>query len=197
MLKFLYLNQKKVPVPVPVKNLYEALLWIEKYLLRDGFSITRVVLDNNFIDILDEPERQLRTVELIADSRLEVQVDSVQDISIQTIDALRNLCGVLEKSLKPIAVKCWQAGEQGKEVPGELVPLIEDLDLILDMASHVEILVKDRVSITNIELIHQNLEANYKALNVNLEAEKWKDLAKTLLQNIEPLMTELTHELLM
>ncbi|SME95605.1 hypothetical protein [Pseudobacteriovorax antillogorgiicola] len=196
MLKTVYLNQKKVPVPIPIKTLYEAIIWIEKHLLRDTQSITRIELDGNLIDFLDEPESKLCAIKLSKSSRLDIQIDSVQEISIQTIDAVRNLCVVMERSLKPLAVKCWQS-EGDKEKPTGVSTVEEDLDLILDLISHVEILVRERVSIRNIQLINTQLQHEFEMFRRSVEQQSWKVVAKVLLQKIEPSLGELNHELSM
>lgn len=196
MLKFVYLNQKKVPVPVPVKNLYEAILWVEKHILRDGYAITKVLLDQSPVEVLDESSQNLKKVPLEQSQRLEIQIDSVQEISIQTIDALRNLSTALEKSLKPVAVEFWQAGEQSKHNL-DLEPVLEDLALILDLISHVEILVQGRVSIANISMIRESLSEHLVGVEAAFEGNQYKLVAKILLQKIETPLEELNHELTM
>ena len=196
MLKTIYLNQKKVPVPIPIKNLYEALHWIEKHMLRDGHSITRVNLDNQSIDTFDLSEMNMRERILDKDSKLEIQIDSVQEISIQTIDALRNLAVVLGRSLKPTAVKCWQSESQDT-LQNCLKILDEDLCLVLDLLSHVEILVRDRVSVTNIQILDRQLSEVYEEVQGFLHKNNGKSVAKVLLQKLEPILEELNHELSM
>ena len=103
MLKTVYLNHKKTPVPIPIKNLLQATRWIEEFLVKEGYSMTKLTLDGQEIDVFEGSVENIEAMALSQESRLEVQIESVKDISIQTIDALRNLCVILEKSLKPLS----------------------------------------------------------------------------------------------
>ena len=152
MLKTIILNQKKVPVPIPIKNLSEAVQWVEQHLLRPDHSVTKIAIDGKEVDIEDSLS-QMGSLALNQKSKLEMRVDSPTEISIQTIDALRNLSVVLEKSLKPMAVTCWEF--EGTEDPLDFPTLCGDLDLILDLVDHIVLLLDKKVSLTNLKLCHQ------------------------------------------
>lgn len=195
MLKNLYLNHRKLPVPIPIKNLNEAIVWVEKNLVRDGFSLTKITLDSQDLDFLDD-ESQLQQVSLNSSSKLEVQVDSVQDMSIQTIDVMRTLASIMEKGLKQLAVSCWQSEEDSKKVVN-LKATYEDLELLVDMMSHVEVLVQSRVSVTNISLIRRSILKYLDDMKSLDESRQGKTLAKLMLKQLEPTLRELGYELSM
>ena len=89
MLKKVIVNNKKVPVPVPVRTIDEALRWIEATLVPAGHTITRVALDDRVLGEHDS-DGDLGGLPLNAESKLEVQIDSPVDLAIQTLDAMRN-----------------------------------------------------------------------------------------------------------
>ena len=107
MLRKLYINQKKIPVPVPLRSLGEAIQWIESTLLPNGHTITRVLINEIMIDL--ESVRQSNRQSLISDdTRVDVQIDSPLDLATQTLDALRNLGLVVASGLKMLAYECWK-----------------------------------------------------------------------------------------
>ena len=195
MLKHIYLNQKKVPVPVPLKNLFDTVGWIEKYMLRDGYAITKVILDGEPIDDFEGGEGFLKSITLSKESRLEFQLDSVQDISIQTIDALRNLTMVLGKSLKTLAVEFWKASDNNLVL--DLSPVLEDMDLILDMIAHIELLLQEKVSTANVNILGNSIRDYRQELVKAYEDSDYKLVAKVMLKKIETPLQDLGYELSM
>lgn len=195
MLKTVYLNHKKTPVPIPIKNLLQATRWIEEFLVKEGYSMTKLTLDGQEIDVFEGSVENIEAMALSEESRLEVQIESVKDISIQTIDALRNLCVILEKSLKPLAVSCWKHGEQRGQEPQDVEAALEDLILILDLIDHVRMLIQDSISLDRIIVLYEQMASYRTDLQKQIAAKEWKDIARTLLQRIEPVLPQLAGEL--
>ncbi len=194
MLKFIILNQKKVPVPIPIKNLGEAINWVESHLLHPDHTITKISIDGKDIEC-ESDSSDLASIILDDDSHLELRIDSPTEISIQTIDALRNLTVVMERSLKPMAVKCWQA--ESSEEPVDLATLCGDVDLILDLIDHVIVLLDKRISLANIKLIYNKVHRAAIAMQMSIQELNWKSTAKVILQQLEGAIIELNNELCM
>jgi len=77
MLKKILLNNRLVPVPVPVRTLSQALAWVEANLVPGGSLVTRVVLDRDVIDYDNAALAPKKgQIELTEKSRLEIQMDS-------------------------------------------------------------------------------------------------------------------------
>src|SRR5262245_45241428 len=109
MLKKVFINSKKVPVPVPVRNLGDALRWVEQTLVPAGHVITRVALDGRILGDAETGAEGVGSMLLAETCKLEIQIDSPADLTVQTLDALRNLASVVLSGLKVLAVDCWQA----------------------------------------------------------------------------------------
>ncbi len=191
MLKRVIINNKKVPVPVPVKTLADALTWVEETLVPAGHTITRVALDERVIG--DQPSPEVAASKLTDQSKLEIQVDSPVELTVQTLDAMRNLASVILSGLKVLAVECWQARPNFK--PAELESVTNDIELIIDLISHIMGLV-DPLHVDSAAI--QGIQGMLKRALVGLKMAKsnsdWKACARLLLNRLEPLMKDLVVE---
>lgn len=195
MLKRVIVNNKKVPVPVPVKTLADALAWIETTLVPPGHVMTRVALDERVLgDGEDDvPMAELAQTPMTPETKLEVQIDSPADLAVQTLDAMRNLAQVIGTGLKPLAVECWTT--RGAAKPTELPGCENDLTLVLDLIDHVSGLME--ASLTDCAALLGNATLLKKAaIGVSMARSNsdWKAVAKILLNKIEPLLKDLVEE---
>ena len=198
MLRRIFINNKKVPVPVPVRTLADMLAWVEETLVPAGHSITRVTLDDRQLTARDlepaAPNREnLGATVLKDEAKLEIQIDSPTDLTMQTLDAIRNLASIIVSGLKPLAVECWQA--RGSLKPIELDSAINDGQLILDLIEHVSGLVDPQ----NVEAAATlGIGAMLKRASVGLTMARansdWKGAARILLNKYEPLLKDLMAE---
>lgn len=193
MLKFVILNNKKVPVPVPLKTLQDVVSWIEDHLLRSDHTITRIKLDHQDIDFNGQGRIKVPKKVLNKDSVVECRIDSPLDICVQSLDALRNLCLVLERSLKPIAVHCWQI--QAHDKPADLRAVISDLELIDELLDHLFLILDERVDAQSARSYRETLHQARLAIQYAIEASDWKAVARILLKQIEGAIVELGVEL--
>ncbi len=187
MLKHLFLNRKKIPVPVPVRTLAEALKWVNDFLISDDKAITKIELDGEIIDDLNFPAK------LTGESRLFVQVDSPIDLSIQTIDALRNLVNLMHKDLNKCAVEAWQSKPQNP--PTFVSDLTGDLDLILAMINHVTLLMGNACDTSKIRGLSYTLDKVLKGLDIATSQSDWRAFARLLMKELDPNLSILLQEL--
>jgi len=188
VLKRVFINNKKVPIPVPVQTLAEALAWVESTLVPPGHSITRVTLDDKVLGDAHEAATLLG-----AESKLEVQIDSPADLTLQTLDAMRNLATLVLGGLKQLAVDCWQARPTVK--PLELDPLSNDTTLVLELIDHVAGLVDESTEEAAAILgLGAMLKRHQMALEMAQSNSDWKACARILLNKLEPLMKDLIAE---
>lgn len=189
MLKRVIINQKKVPVPVPILTLGEALQWIETNLVPQGHTLTRVSLNDS---ILNGDEMDLGS-RLTPESKLEVQIDSPVELSVQTLEAARNLSSVVLSGLKMLAVECWQSKPASR--PTELSSVANDLTLILDLGDHIVSLVEPMgVDASAIQGIGCILKRVSVSLTMAASSSDWKACARLLLNRLEPLLRDFTAE---
>ena len=188
MIKHLILNKRKIPVPVPVTGLREALVWIESYLLTGDKVITKVELDGRLVESVSSEGPALD-----ADSKLVVQADSPLDLSVQTIDSLQNMTGMLLKDIKHCAVQCWQA--KPKEKPKYLDTWLEDFGLMVDLLDHLMILLESRAEIANIDNCFEEMSKTRVAMDMAIRNSDWRGLARVMLQKMEKNIIELANEL--
>jgi hypothetical protein len=199
MLKRVFINNKKVPVPVPIRTLGEALRWVDTTLVPAGHTITRVALNDRVLGdfatiAAHEGERpDLAQQSLTDESRLEVQIDSPVDLTVQTLDAMRNLAAVVMTGLKPLAVECWQSRPTTK--PNELDAVANDLQLILELAEHIATLIDPmHVEAAAIQGIAAMVKRTAVSLQMARSNSDWRACAKLLLNRLEPLMKDLVNE---
>jgi len=197
MLKKLLLNNRTLPVPVPLRTLAEALSWVESALVPPGHTLTRVVLNGRVIcsglaeagslPLADAGQR------LDERTRLEILVDSPVDLSIQALDAIHNLASVVLGTLKPLAVGLWQSKPIDRQPEVETVR--GDLRLVLDLMNHLFGLVDagnaDAAALQGIATMLARVETGLQMARANSD---WRGVAKILLNRLEPLLKELVVE---
>src|SRR5688572_21512427 len=129
MIKEIVLNGKKVPVPVPIHDLSELLQWISTTLLSGEHVVTRIRLDGAELDL--DRVASSKFHQPLGSRKVEIQIDSPIDLTIQTVDALRNLATIIQPGLRPVAVECWGLAPSGS--PKELDSIMADVDLLGDL----------------------------------------------------------------
>lgn len=193
MLKKLLINGKKIPVPVPLLKLPDAVAWIEQHLLRPDHTITRITLDGREIDLGYDGNLLVPAVPLTAESDLRCKIDSPIEICVQTIDALRNLSTAIGRNLKPVAVHLWEY--KGSRLPPEARTVIDDASLMIELLDHIMILIDRRISVTNIHSFQDTIVRAHRAIQAAEAHSDWKGLARVLLQQLEEPTLELSNEL--
>ena len=193
MLKRITLNGRRVPVPVPIQDLSEAVEWLKKHLVRPDHAITRIELNGSDVEFSSDGEFQLASLVLTEASDLRVKVDSPSEICLQTLDVLRNLSSVIGRNLKPIAVKLWE--HKGLKLPVETAAIFDDFGLMQELLDHILLLLDKRVDATNVCSIQAALNRAFTALNYAVQVADWKGTAKVLLNQIEGPANELANEL--
>lgn len=194
MLKKITLNKRRVPVPVPIRTLEEAISWVETSLMQKDHMITRIELDGQDVDPADLASTTWKRKELGIETNLTIQVDSPMEICIQTIDVIKNLSMAIERSLKPLAVDTWQTATKSK--PQDLDMLISDLDLCQDLVRQVFILMENRpVCLANLSNLAAHLNQHYTKLTQATARSDWKAVAKVMLNEFEPFLAEFSQEL--
>ena len=193
MLRRVFINSKKVPVPVPIKTLDEALAWVEETLVPPGHSITRISLDDRLLTGREPDTTVHGDTRLEGESRLEVQIDSPIDLAVQTLDAVRNLASVIGAGLKQLAVDCWQA--RGNLKPTELDATVNDSQLLGDLIDHVSGIVDhEAVEMAGVLGIGALLKRTTVGLSMARANSDWKGAARILLNKLEPLLKDLVVE---
>ncbi len=189
LLKKVIINGKVIPIPVPISTLGAALDWVQATLVPEGHTITRINV--NDIPMADE-DLDLKGPCSSA-TKLELQVDSPTELSIQTLDAMLNLSIAILAKMKPLAVQCWQA--KPVEKPKELDPVAEDLDLVADLIDHIAgLLVELQVDPAPIQGIETLLRKALVGLGMARSNSDWKAYARQLLNRVEPLLKDLNNE---
>jgi hypothetical protein len=193
MLKKLILNRRTIPIPVPIRNLEEVLVWIDQTFRRGDQAVTKIMIDRK--DITEAPTASLdfKKILFTAESHVEIQLESAAELSIQSLDTVRNLSLVLERGLKPCAVNCYQTMQA--KVPTDIEPLQNDLVLIASLMSHFLDLVEiDRVHLKTFKEDHGTLEKIIVALKMAKANSDWKAYASILLNQLEPLIRQVIQE---
>ena len=191
MLKSFMLGEKIIPVPVPLTNLSEAMAWIESTFIKKDFVLTLATLDGK--DILGVSDTQRKGILLDRASELAVRVDSPRDLSIKTVEAVRDLSVGILSRLQPVAVKCWESDSD--VYLSSLREISNDLDLIQDLVGHVSgIMDYTHKEMAPVSALTRLLKYPLADLKASMKTCKWKECSHILLNRIEPLLVELGPE---
>ena len=122
-----------------------------------------------------------------------VQADSAIELAIQTIDALRNLVGVMLRDIKHCAVQVYKM--QADEDQSFLNDFLSDLVLILELSEHLFGLVGGHIEpgdlLAALELVNNSrvqVEEARKQLNLPV-------VARLILQFLEPQIQDVSNRL--
>lgn len=193
MLKKVQINNRSIPVPVPVRNLAEALVWVSETFLKPEEIITKVALNGRELGEYELQDASAVNVALDDFSDLHVKIDSPAELSIQTLDALRNLTGIIGRNLKQNAVICWQTPRS--KTPRGLDALHNDIHLIGDLLAHfMELVVLEPAELKGLLFVQDDLRKICFALTESKEHSDWRGYARILLNKLEPLLSYLDEE---
>ena len=191
MLKKIFVGNKEIPVPVPIQNLNDALAWIEDTLIPKNSILTKIYLDGT--DMIDVSNEEMSLTSLSDTSKLEVQIESPWDLSIKTLDAIRDLAHAIEKRLKHIAVECW---EHTSDISlKQVLDTSDDLTLILELINHINgIMDYSQKEMAPVNGLARLIARPLKELQNSIKKCSWKHCSHLLLNRIEPLLKELVLE---
>jgi hypothetical protein len=191
MIKEIILNGKKLPVPVPVREISELLEWISATLLSHEHVLTRIKVDGNDVD-LDLIARGQYWLSNKANPKVEIRIDSPIDLTIQTVDALRNLANIIQPSLKPAAVECW--GLAPKNTPKDLGNIVSDVELLSDLLINASTTIEaHKIGTPGLDEFVNLVREFTLAINAAQSQSDWKACAKILLNRLEPALEKLIN----
>ena len=191
MLKSIKIGQKNVPVPVPIKNLEHAIEWLEDTLVPKSSVITKITLDG--IDVHDMDFRLRNRRMLDSSSVIEIQIESPWELSIKTLDAIRDLAFAVKDKFAEIAVKCWQLSS--KSSTDKVHEIHQDMKLILELINHINGIMdysqKDMAALNGLACL---IKRPLVDLEEAISHRNWKKCSHILLNRIEYLLNELVTE---
>ena len=131
MLKRLIVNQKIIPVPVPLKTLAEVCSWVDETLVDIGETVTSATIDGK--DVLDYwgLDKVCSSITMHSEMRLELRIESPEDLAFQTLDTIHALSGSVLGGLKVLAVHLWQSRKN--DLQPELSTVVTDTSLICEL----------------------------------------------------------------
>lgn len=186
MLKRVLINRRTVPVPVPIKNLEQALHWVQQTLVLGDQVITKIVLDGKEIG-------EELGVTFTETSRLELFIESPIDLSVQTLETARNLAAILCGGLRPLAVACWEATP--KQAPIETESILVDVRLIIDLIDHFHALIGPKDAATgDLVALHDSISQSLTGLKMARSQSDWRGFARILLNRLETELDKLCSE---
>lgn len=182
MLKRIVVNQKIIPVPVPLKTLSEVCTWVDDTLVAVGQTVTSAILDGK--DVLDYwgLEKICSSIAVHDEMRLELRVESPEDLAFQTLDTIHALAGTVLGGLKTLAVHLWQSRKN--DIQPELVGVIEDITLICALMDRLNELAG--IVQIDVQALSQNFET-IRCIKARLEEVMslgdWREAAQILLRD--------------
>lgn len=192
MLRFIYLKNQRIPVPVPIRNLKEALEWVSETFCGENQLITRVLLNGDDVNL--DFQHEFEKIELNAEADLTFQLDAPKELSIQTLEAVKNFASVILPRVKQIAVELYRG--PNPESIQEFEEMMTDLEFIFDLKQHINgILDQYHKDLAPFEGLSY-LAGLVKADLVRLQNKKmWTDAAVAILGRLEPFLKELIKEI--
>lgn len=176
------INQKLIPVPVPLRNLAEVCAWVDETLVEVGKTVTSAFLDGR--DILEFWGHLpvCETVSIHSDMRLELRVESPEELALQSLDAIHSLCFAILSGLKSLAVHLWQARKN--DLQPELLEVIDDIELVAGLIDRLRDMGVDQ-SVEICKLIERlsQLQKILEDLSRAKFSGDWKEAAQTLLRD--------------
>lgn len=190
MLKSILVNGKKVPIPVPISSLCDALSWVEETVLEQGHTITRITM--NGIE-MEEDECRAMTGKLSEETAVEFQIETPFDLMIQSLETIKNMTVVITRCLKPLAVTLWELDRS--EVCPEFENSKEDIALVIELIENLRNIDSRFMPEVQIVLhIGSELdEFNKKLLEADMKKD-WKNVARILLNDMETPFQNLIDE---
>jgi hypothetical protein len=182
MLKRLIINQKTIPVPVPLKTLEEVCSWIDEILVPIGETVTSATLDGkDILDLWCSP-KTTSAINLHSESRLEVRIESPEDLALQSLDAIHSLAGAILRGIKALAVHLWTSRQS--EIQPELHAVREDVGLICELMERMSDMgVADKIDIGHINELHGRIGLISTCLDAAMSIGDWKGAAQILLRD--------------
>lgn len=182
MLKRLVINKKTIPVPVPIKTLADACAWVDEILVPIGETVTSATLDGqDILDIWSSPKVS-GGISLHPDSRIEVRVESPEDLALQSLDTIHALSGAILRGIKALAVHLWQARQN--EIQPELQTVRDDLELIVELLDRMEDMgVSEKLDLTMIRELKNRLRNLGICLSAATSISDWRGAAQILLRD--------------
>jgi hypothetical protein len=182
MLKRLILNQKTIPVPVPVRTLDEACAWIDDILVPAGETVTSASLDGKDILEIWSSNKVTSAIGLHPGSRLEVRIESPEDLVLQSLDAIHSLAGAILRGIKALAVHLWQSRQN--EIQPELAAVRDDVDLICELIDRMNDMgVNEKIDLIPIRELNDRIRKISICLDAAMSIGDWKAAAQILLRD--------------
>lgn len=208
MLKRIVVNQKIIPVPVPLKTLSEVCSWVDDTLVAVGETVTSALLDGK--DILDYwgLDKVCSSISVHDEMRLELRIESPEDLAFQTLDTIHALAGTVMRGLKALAVHLWQSRQN--EIQPELSAVIEDVSLICELMERLqELAALVEIDVNALSKILASIRDIKSRLELAMASGDWREAAQILLRDtatnagLETMLkrmaqeSEVTHEALL
>ncbi|MEI8027030.1 MAG: hypothetical protein WCI18_11840 [Pseudomonadota bacterium] len=190
MLKFIFIKNRRIPVPIPIFNVKEALFWVTETFAVDDRMITRVILNGEEL-----PFETVETMDWSLDalSELVVQVESPREISAQSIEVVRDFCLVLLSRIKPAAVALYQF--EGSEILPSFSEIFEDMEYLHSLRIHINgILDQFHSDIAPFEAMSLVCDRVMGDLIREKNQNNWKKCSEILLHRLDPFLKKLHFE---
>lgn len=191
MIKKIRIQEKNIPVPVPLKNLAAAMVWVRETFIKDDSAITRVKLDGE--DLTGENEDHWDEIELNEVSQLVINLETPRDLSISAIEATKELAQAAESTFQKLAIELWQ--EDIAYPQSKVYDLIQDLGLVTNLVEHLGgILEYSHKDMAPVLALGKLLHRAKIRLEKSVLCKDRKKNAKMLITQIGPLLHELSIE---
>lgn len=191
MLKKILIQGREIPVPIPILNVEDAIQWVEETLVIKGCILTKVMIDGQ--DLLPLSASERKSIQISNSQVPEFSVDSPKDLSIQSLDVVRDLSYAVARNIPETAVKSWNY--LGDTCLKEISDAIDDLGLVVDLINHINGLL----DYTHVEMAPVNglkvlIVRYHKDMQKSVKERDWKSCSRILVGRLEAYLRELVSE---
>lgn len=191
MLKAVQVGKTRLPVPVPILFLADAIDWVENTIVREEGTLTKVVLDGREID--DFYSEKWLKIKLSKNTNLEVQVDSPWNICLEILGAVADFSEVISRNSHNIAVEIWNLHTE--VAPRSILGASEDIHAVVSLVEHfAEIVDQSQVEVAGVIGQKYILRRQLSNLKQALKKRDWKMTARILVRRISPSLRDLLNE---
>jgi len=167
---------------VPVRTLAEACAWIDEILVPVGETVTSATLDDKDILEVWSSSKVGAAISLHPESRLEIRIESPEDLALQSLDAIHSLAGAILRGIKTLAVHLWQARQN--DIQPELSAVRDDIGLICELMDRMgDMGISDKIDLDVIRELQGRIHKISICLDASMSIGDWKASAQILLRD--------------
>lgn len=173
-------------------NFFDALDWFNQTLVGPKEVLTKVILNGEDLDF--DKMDQFYGLELNSATLIELQIDEAKDLSVQTLETLKDFASVVIPRIDTVAVGLYEDAEA--KYISEFYEMMQDMEFIFDLRFHLNgILDPFNAQLAAFEGLCHVATVVKRDLTKLQAAKKWPEVSISLVGRLKPFLAELIKEI--